>query len=61
MNVDGVLQSAAFNISGIETPAALAFDVAAPLVKCAENIEMSIPDCSIILLSQCPTVADFTG
>ena len=36
-------QFAAPKMSAVDTPAALAFDEAAPLVECAENIGVSIP------------------
>ena len=52
MNVDTELQSAALKISGTETPAALAFEVAAPLVEWAEKIPVSIPDKVIMRFSQ---------
>ena len=52
MNVNAELQSAVLSISGMETPAALALEVAAPLVECAVKILVSILDCWRTFFSQ---------
>jgi len=59
--VDSELQFAALNISVVETPAALALEVAAPRVEWAEKIEVSIPESAITLFSHLPMVHGFTG
>ena len=48
-------------MSAVNTPAAFAFDVAAPRVEWAEKIKVSIPACSLTLLSQWPIIAGFTA
>ena len=52
-----VLQLAACRIDPIDTPTTPALEVKAPLVEWAENMDVSIPDHSIIFFSQCPIVS----
>lgn len=59
--MDIELQLAAFRISAEDTPAAFAFEVAAPRVEWAEKIWVSIPAAFMTLLIQWPIVAGLTG
>ena len=48
-------------MSTVDTPTALALEVAAPRVEWAENMDVSTPESDITLFSQFPMVHDFTG
>ncbi len=50
------LQLAAFKMSAIGTPIALAFDLDPPKVECAENLSASMPANFMILFHQWPIV-----
>ena len=52
--MEAELQLAAFKMSAVETLTALAFDVDAPWVECAENLSVSMQADFMILLNQWP-------
>lgn len=56
MNVDSLDQWAVPKILSIGTPILTALEAEAPLVECAENLDVSIPADFRTFLIQCPTV-----
>ncbi len=59
--MDSEAQSAALNIDWMGTPSVAALDAAAPLVECAEKVDVSTPASSSCFLIHLAIVDPLTG